>query len=638
MSIRRTISTLALALAALALNVQLASARPAREFVGSFGQFEEPAGIAVDLETGDVYVTEPRTETVEIFGAAGGAPAGGVPTQITGLHMQNAVDGVAVDNSCYEHEPRLVSLACEEYDPSYGDVYVADNHRADPSEPKGVSLFKLNGGKYEQVGEIEAGPAGRSPILSEGVTVDPRGDVYMTGFPVVTAIFEQKALGGGLVEIPQHDHAFERLSNVAVDRLGDVYASEDIEAAPGTTGVIKSSVDAAGEVLSEEVFAAPLPTMTTPRPLAVDRATDNVYVGDGDAIAEYDSADELLLEFGSREPAGGSLSGARAVNGIAVNSVTGQVYVVNASGGDVDVFGAVLAAPVIPEAQPPASDPQRTSVLLAGTADPEGGGGSYYYQYVPAGEYEPGAADPYTAGVRTATGTLPAGHGDESIERVVLAGLKPGTTYHYRLVVSNATGTSYGPDQSFMTAPATPPTAATGVAVEVGATSATLTGMVGPRGLPTSYAFEVGTDTGYGGAKLFGNAGEGSGEEQVSVTLRFLIPDTTYHYRLLASSFDGTTYGLDASFTTPAVPSPVTQPAGTPLLASPSVVFPSIAGAITGPAGGSSKPRKALTGAQKLAAALRACHRQRPARRRAGCEARVRKAHPHTKTNDPKKR
>ena len=207
------------------------------------------------------------------------------------------------------------------------------------------------------------------------------------------------------------------------------------------------------------------------------------------------------------------------------------------------------------------------------------------------------------------------GHADEGIERVVLSGLRPGTTYHYRLVVSNATGTSYGPDETFTTAAATPPAVATGAAVEVGATAATLTGTVGPRGLPTSYVFEVGTDAGYGGAKLFGNAGEGTGEEQVSVALRFLTPGTTYHYRLVASSFDGTTYGQDETFTTPEVSPAVAQPPGTPLLASPTEAFPLVAGAVTGPVS-AAKPRKAPTGAQKLEAALRAC--RRAARQAAG--------------------
>ncbi len=643
MSIRKITLTLTLALIALALTVvtPAAMAGPSRELVTSFGQLKEPAGIAVDLETGNVYVAEPRTQAVDIFSATGGPPAGGVPEQITGLHLQSSLDGVAVDNSCYEHEPRLTGKACEEYDPSYGDLYVTDTGQDNEGHHlanRGVSVFELSRGGYEQIGEIETGSIGGvQRLVGEGVTVDSQGDVYMVGFPASNLIFEQRVSGGALVEIPHYAFKKARACDVAVDDLGDVYASEEQESAKeDDEGIIRLRMGVAGEVLSEEVFAA-APKEETPRPLAVDRSTGNVYVGNGSFIAEYDSADKLQLEFGSGEPAGGLLKGERAVIGIAVNSVSGDVYVANASRGDVDVFGSVLAAPVVPEAQPGASDLQRTSVLLAGTADPEGGGGSYYFQYVPAGEYQSGAADPYVAGVQTATGTLATGHADEGIERVVLSGLRPGTTYHYRLVVSNATGTSYGPDETFTTASATPPTVATGAVVEVGATAATLTGTVGPRGLPTSYVFEVGTDTGYGGARLFGNAGEGTGEEQVSVALRFLIPGTTYHYRLVASSFDGTTYGQEETFTTPGVPSPVTQPPGTPLLASAIGAFPSITGAVTWSAG-ATKPRRALTSAQKLEAALRACRKERPAKRRAGCEERARKAHPRTKTNNRKKR
>jgi hypothetical protein len=164
MSIRKTTLTLALIALALAVVTPAAMAGPARELVTSFGQLKEPAGIAVDLETGDVYVAEPRIQAVDIFNATGGAPAGGVPKQITGLRLNPYLDGVAVDNSCYEHEPRLTGKACEEYDPSYGDVYVTDTGLEEPGgggeihllPNKGVSVFKLNAEGYEQIGEIEA--------------------------------------------------------------------------------------------------------------------------------------------------------------------------------------------------------------------------------------------------------------------------------------------------------------------------------------------------------------------------------------------------------------------------------------------------------------------------------------------------
>jgi hypothetical protein len=645
MSTRITILTLAIALAALTLNTPPAGAHATRELTGVFGHFSEPEGIAVDLETGNVYVAEPITDVVDIFNATGGPPVGGVPAQITELGLfRGSKASVAVDNSCYEHEPRLTGKACEEYDPAYGDIYVTHNNQ---KPPYGIEKLKLNADdEYEK---IELIPVGEID-LPEGLAVDAQGDVYADSFSGESVVEikknVEKVVSGGKEEFTE---SLERvaipqsieyvLGYIAIDALGDVYVSNGHEGGGvKDKGVGKLRVSAGGVVLSEEVFAPPFPRENLFRPLAVDRVSGEVFVGDGAYIAEYDAAGALQLEFGSGEQIGGSLVGEQAVSGIAVNDTAGRVYVANESAGDVDVFGQVIEPPIIPGEQPVASDLTRTSALLAGTANPEGSEGSYFYQYVPAGEYESGAADPYVAGARTATVALPAGHADESIERIVLAGLTPGTTYHYRLVVSNASEAVYGPDETFTTAPPTPPAASTGTASGVSATGATLVGVVDPRGLETSYVFEVGTDTSYAGAKLYGNAGSSTGEVPVTVSLQYLVPGTTYHYRLVARSFDGTSYGQDKTFTTLPVGSSVTQPAATPLIASPTVVFPSVAGAITEPVGAKAKPRKALTGAQKLTAALRACHKQRPRKRRASCEARARRTYGRAGKSDHSKK
>jgi hypothetical protein len=606
MSTRKPTLTTLLALAALTLSSTPAGAHPTRELTGTFGTIEEPnGGIAVDLETGDVYIANGKTDTINIYGATGGPPAGGIPSQITlpPKYLKynssgNSLNSVAVDNSCYEHVPRLTGKECEEYDPSYGDVYVTNNSII----IRGLAEFKLNGSEYEQVGEIPS-PSER---LLNGVTVDSRGGVYFTS-PIGTDPYKGsvwvREASGEAVEIPQN--IVPGPGDIAVDDAGDVYVGQVHEYGqkrPGTEeedGVAKLKVGAAGEVLSEEVLAPPM--VGVYRPVAVDRVTGDVYVGDGTDIAEYDAAGVLQLEFGSSEPSGGSLVGEKAVVAFAVNSATERVYVVNTARDDIDVFGPVLGPPSVASEQPGASDVTRTSALLAGTADPESGSGaSYYYEYVAGGEYEPGAADPYGAGGRTASTALAGAHADETFERVVLTGLSPGTTYHYRVVVSNSSGTSYGPDQTLTTTPATPPLASTGPAGGVSATGVTLTGTVDPQGLPTSYVFEVGLDTGYGGARLYGNAGSSTGEVQVTVGLQYLIPGTTYHYRLAATSFDGTSYGQDMQFTTPGVPPTVVQPAGAPLIASPTVQFPSIAGAITEPQG-HSKTKKARKRRKKAA-------------------------------------
>ena len=126
--------------------------------------------------------------------------------------------------------------------------------------------------------------------------------------------------------------------------------------------------------------------------------------------------------------------------------------------------------------------------------------------------------------------------------------LAAATTYHYRLVAANASGTSAGNDQSFTTTG--PPTVQTGPAQSVGSTGATLTGSVNPNGRSTSWYFEYGRTTSYGSKTATSNGGSGTGVGGVSAAVSGLAQGTAYHYRLVAESSAGTSRGLDASFTT----------------------------------------------------------------------------------------
>jgi hypothetical protein len=647
MSIRKTIALGGtLVLTALALSGPPAGAQTTRELLTSFGSIETPAGLAVDLETGNVYVADNRAQTVDVFGPTGGAPIGGVPAQITGVHINESLAWpsiVAIDNSCYEHTPRLTGTACEEYDPSYGDLYI------------GNEKFRLNPShEYELVGEMYHG----APPPS-GAAIDSHGNLYLTfhayegAYPRPAPVVElkkvvEKVINGGVEEIKERleeisipQHFVREATYVAVDDRGDLYVGsidENGGVREGFRGVAKLQIDGAGGVVSEGALGQN--QAGAKRPLAVNSATGAVYVGDNSEIKEYSQAGALQLAFGSTEPAGGSLGKeAEGTNAIAVNGETDLVYVINPLHHDVDVFGPTIGPPVIEGQQPAASSIARTSALIAGSADPESGHpANFYFEYVDGEEYDAAATEPYRAGGRTATGALAGGHAAEVTPGVALTGLRPGVTYHYRLVVINASGTSYGPDETFTTAAATPPVVTTGLAGEVTATSATLTGTVASLGLPTSYVFEVGADTGYGGAKLFGNAGASTGTASVSVGLQYLVPGTTYHFRLVATSFDGTSYGQDETFTTPGVPSPIGQPPSAALIASPSVQFPSVGGAITRPVG-SVKPRKKSSSAQRLAAALRTCRRKPRGPQRASCEVRARRHRkPAATTNHSKKR
>jgi hypothetical protein len=87
---------------------------------------------------------------------------------------------------------------------------------------------------------------------------------------------------------------------------------------------------------------------------------------------------------------------------------------------------------------------------------------------------------------------------------------------------------------------------------------ATLSGSVNPRGQATSYFFEYGNTTAYRAETGALSAGSGSTSVAVSAPIAPLTPNTTYHYRLVASNAAGTTTGHDVSFTTARPPAAVT--------------------------------------------------------------------------------
>ncbi|MEA2446150.1 MAG: hypothetical protein QOJ12_3442, partial [Thermoleophilales bacterium] len=132
-----------------------------------------------------------------------------------------------------------------------------------------------------------------------------------------------------------------------------------------------------------------------------------------------------------------------------------------------------------------------------------------------------------------------------------ITGLKPGTTYYYRVVATNPWGTTTGGVASFNT-PSVAPVATSDAATLVAATSARLNGTVNPGGAYTMAEFQWGIDTGYGGVAGSQSAGSGTSDVSPATDLTALLPNTTYHYRVAATNTNGTVYGADRTFTTPA--------------------------------------------------------------------------------------
>ncbi|HEX5376318.1 MAG TPA: 6-bladed beta-propeller [Solirubrobacterales bacterium] len=96
------------------------------------------------------------------------------------------------------------------------------------------------------------------------------------------------------------------------------------------------------------------------------------------------------------------------------------------------------------------------------------------------------------------------------------------------------------------------PTTTTEAASEVISKAATMHGTVNPNGLATAYRFEVGTTTSYGFSVPVTDKGIGSGKSGVEVSeeLAGLKSKTTYHFRVVATNAEGTSYGKDETFTT----------------------------------------------------------------------------------------
>jgi hypothetical protein len=110
---------------------------------------------------------------------------------------------------------------------------------------------------------------------------------------------------------------------------------------------------------------------------------------------------------------------------------------------------------------------------------------------------------------------------------------------------------------------ADPPLADTGAAKDVGQTQATLTAKVTPRGSATSVRFDLGTATSYGLQSASKDIGSGADAVTVEIPVQGLSANTTYHFRVVATSDGGTVQGADATLKTAAVPVAPTRPAAT---------------------------------------------------------------------------
>ncbi len=169
-----------------------------------------------------------------------------------------------------------------------------------------------------------------------------------------------------------------------------------------------------------------------------------------DHLLEYSSAGVQLADVGAGDfgiPEGGSLFAALFypyLSMLAVNESDDHVYVTDDAKNTVWVFAPPIAPTVTKELD---AEVSTTEAKLGALITAGGIASSYRFEYdtreYAEGEGPHGQSTPFPPG--SALGTT---------ARTVWAsasGLAPGTTYHYRVVVTNELGTAVGPDQTFTT-------------------------------------------------------------------------------------------------------------------------------------------------------------------------------------------
>jgi hypothetical protein len=499
-----------------------ASAASIHRFAFSFSGSETPAkslenpnGIAIDQITGDIYVADIGHNVIDRFNATGKyiSQITGAETPTKGFSLANPA-AIAVDDST------------NALDASAGDLYVLDRGNS------AISRFGPNG---EYLGQLTGTPEGPFTPELEGLSVDTEGNLWVYDSNSRISEFDFTGAPATGFATP-----FGAGPGFAVNANDQVYAAR------GNGSLEKYDTPAKAFAKLGRVDQGHGDAV------AIDPSSGAVFVDDGSHIAAYGASavgseaepPNPLDSFGSEQLTDSEQGG------VAVNPATGVVYVANPSDGKVYTYEALPVPDVTTEA---ASNLTGTTATIAGSLNPLGLDATWRFEYGTTNSY--GSFAPTTP--------VDAGSGSSPLPvSTALTGLEPDTLYHYRLVASTVNGTAVGADATFTT-PAAPTVSAIASTSEVSETAATLHGTVTPNLADTTYHIDYGTTTGYGQHVPASDAdlGASATAQEISQALGGLAPDTTYHYRVVASNLVGTTTGQDHIFTTAAPVTPASPSA-----------------------------------------------------------------------------
>jgi hypothetical protein len=410
--------TLCVLFGLLALSAAVAQAEaPKLVSYGKFQTGENTFGVATD-QAGNVYVTSLFGSKINKYEPSGKpisppSPFGGGSERYS---------GVAVS-------------------PTSGDVYVVDAlgqeiDTYDPSSGALLSSFAVPGCNNAAFGNY----------TWTQIATDSAGNVYLACAPkneVEVFNLTGGAPSGVAATIAGSGaNALSKPTGVAVDSAGNVWVADD-----GNSRIEEFSPSGAltTEIKSEQGLQA----------LAVDPHGDVLTLVDNSTdfcgssappcthLVEYSPGGAKVADIGAASIGTSPLiSFFGGIAMLAINESNGRVYVADGADNLVWIYGPPTAPSIGTELT---AEVGASEAKLGALANPGGIPTAYRFEYGTTTAY--GQSTPFPEG---SVGEGVASH----TVWASASGLAAGTTYHYRVTVTNELGTVSGPDQTFTTATA----------------------------------------------------------------------------------------------------------------------------------------------------------------------------------------
>jgi DNA-binding beta-propeller fold protein YncE len=417
------------------------------------GQLLKPAGIAVNEETGDVYVVDAGNNRVDRFNSAGvfiaawgfGVADGKKSYEVCTTECKK---GLVAKGRGGFFAARSIGVDNSKSSPSHGDVYVEvqpfefeteKGHEIerefaviDKLTSTGTQITQINGFKETQ----EPGETLEEIEEPWGMTVNENGEVSM--FKEEELITWNNAVINKTKDFKELEFEGEAAPGLAIDEAGNALIGvED----PSGSPIEIAEVNSSGLLLATSIFGR------RATGVAMEYGQDDVIIDNGRTVSVL-GPDHVLLQTLNEEQSEAELGEGA---GVAVNVSTGTIYVADAGAGRVSVFGPEAAGQPTVDSAFKAELTSR-SVQLNASIDPHGSDTDYSFIYStgalpPVGQ--PCVSPCVEAPVPAAD--LGAGFGAVPATPLQIEGLTPETRYVWAVRASNEHGGVQSIEREFTT-------------------------------------------------------------------------------------------------------------------------------------------------------------------------------------------